>query len=206
MPHPYVEILLNPVERMLAVRPCAPDNPNAIRWTTESGKARIISATAFCRILYEILEWDESYSYRAPIAVRTRGGEAVLFVDLDNYVGIRQKQDPAPQETPLPEINQAEDTRGIFYGAEDEEPQEIADTEALERKLQEIAEYERRHFGIPAFEHNGSVRLPAIDDDGEWDVMAETRVLGDDHRVDDHIVSAMLDEMRHDTHKADSTR
>ena len=28
----HVELLFNPVERMLAVRPCAPDDGNAIRW------------------------------------------------------------------------------------------------------------------------------------------------------------------------------
>ena len=61
--------------------------------------------------------------------------------------------------------------------------------------LRELAEYERRHFGTPAFEHDGDVRLPAIDDEGEWDVMAEARVLGDDHRVDESIVEAMQEEM-----------
>jgi len=65
----------------------------------------------------------------------------------------------------------------------------------MERRLQELAEYERRHFGTPAFEHDGDVRLPAIDNEGEWDVMAEARVLGDDHRVDESIVEAMQEQM-----------
>ena len=67
-----VEVLLNPVERMLAVRPCEPDYPNAIRWAGAKGKSRWISAKAFCTILYEILGWDESFSYRVPATVRTR--------------------------------------------------------------------------------------------------------------------------------------
>ena len=37
-----------------------------------------------------------------------------------------------------------------------------------------IAEYEKRNFGTPAFEHNGNVRLPAIDDNGEWATTPET--------------------------------
>ena len=52
-----------------------------------------------------------------------------------------------------------------------------------------------RHFGTPVFEHDGDVRLPTIDDEGEWDVMAEARVLGDDHRVDESIVEAMQEQM-----------
>ena len=83
----------------------------------------------------------------------------------------------------------------IFYAADDEEPQAVEDTEEMERKLREIAEYEKRNFGTPAFEHNGNVRLPSIDDDGEWDVMVAARVLGDDHRVDETIVEALQDEM-----------
>ena len=85
--------------------------------------------------------------------------------------------------------------KGIFYGAEDDEPQEVVDTEDMELRLRELAEYEKRHFGPPAFEHSGNVRLPAIDDNGEWEVMAEARVLGDDHRVDERIVEALQEEM-----------
>ena len=85
--------------------------------------------------------------------------------------------------------------KGIFYAPDDEEPQEVTDTEEMERRLRAIAEYEKRNFGTPAFEHDGNVRLPAIDDNGEWEVMAEARVLGDDHRVDEELVVAIQDSM-----------
>ena len=65
----------------------------------------------------------------------------------------------------------------------------------MERKLQELAEIERLTFGTPVFEHSGEIRLPAIDDDGEWDVMAEPRVLGEDHRVDKAVVESLQDEL-----------
>ncbi len=104
-------------------------------------------------------------------------------------------QEPATVATGEPATENSEDTKGIFYAADDEEPQTIEDTEEMERKLREIAEYEKRNFGTPAFEHNGDVRLPSIDDYGEWDVMADARVLGEDHRVDDAVVEALQDEM-----------
>lgn len=65
----------------------------------------------------------------------------------------------------------------------------------MERKLQAIAEYEKRNFGTPAFDHDGDVRLPAIDANGEWDVMTDARVIGEDQRVDEGILEAMQDEM-----------
>ncbi|MCR4884282.1 MAG: recombinase family protein [Clostridiales bacterium] len=195
----YVEMLFNPVERMIAVRPCSEEHPNAIRWSDEKGKTAVLGSKAFCTILYDLLDWDNEYTYRVPAIVRRRDDEVVLFFDLDNYVGkITGKRTPVQEPAVMPgetETSESEDTKGIFYGADDEEPQAIEDTEEMERKLKELAEYEKRNFGTPAFEHNGDIRLPSIDDDGEWDVMAAARVLGDDHRVDISIVEALQDEM-----------
>ena len=195
-----IEILFNPVERMLAVRPCAEDNPNAIRWSDENGRSKGFGASAFCRILFSILDWDENYSYRVPCIVRSRGDETILFFDLDNYIGSAKRDRDENQEEEFAAAEEAireesEETRGIFYAADDEEPQEIEDTEEMERKLRELAEIERRTFGIPAFEHKGDVRLPSIDDDGEWDVMAVPRVLGGDHQVDPSVVDALQDQL-----------
>ena len=60
----YVELLFNPVERMLAVRPCAPDHPNALRWASESGTSVQLGAKAFCSQLFSMLNWDESFTFR----------------------------------------------------------------------------------------------------------------------------------------------
>ena len=95
----------------------------------------------------------------------------------------------------MPVLTDDEEIKGIFYAADDEEPQAVEDTEEMEKKLRALAEYEKRNFGTPAFEHEGDIRIPSIDDDGEWDVMVEARVLGDDHRVDEAIVEALQDEM-----------
>lgn len=197
----YVELLLNPVERMMVVRPCTADYPNAIRWADDNGRGRCAGASAFCRILFSILGWDENYSYRVPCTVRSKGDEAVLFFDLDNYIGTvnsrkGEKADEAIAAAEEAIRAESEDTKGIFFGADDdEEPQEIEDTEEMERRLQELAEIERRTFGTLVFEHSGDIRLPAIDDDGEWDVMAEPRILGEDHRVDDAVVESLHDEL-----------
>ena len=194
----YVEILLNPVERMMAVRPCAEAEPNAVRWTDAKEKGTVIPAKAFCSILYEIAGWDTGYSYRVPATVRRKGEEAVLFFDLDNYIGreIGKRKVPqreTPEEKPTQRV-ESEETRGIFFGAEDE-PQPLRDTEEIERRLRELNEYEKRNFGTPAFEHNSEFRLTAIDDDGEWDVMTDARPLDSDHRVDECEIEALQEGM-----------
>ena len=195
----YVEVLFNPVERMIVVRPCNPDHPNAIRWADDKGKSVSFGSKAFCTILYTLLDWNPEYTYRVPAIVRTKDGETIIFFDLDNFIGKitvkRQPEQETGTEAESPAFSDSEETKGIFYAADDEEPQAIEDTEEMERKLRAIAEYEKRNFGTPAFEHDGDIRIPSIDDDGEWDVMVAARVLGDDHRVDEAIVEALQDEM-----------
>ena len=195
----YVEVLFNPVERMLAVRPCDPDHPNAIRWSDEKGKTVNFGSKAFCTILYTLLDWNPEYTYRVPAIIRTKDDETILFFDLDNFIGRatvkRQPEQETVAESGMPVLTDDEEIKGIFYAADDEEPQAVEDTEEMERKLRALAEYEKRNFGTPAFEHEGDIRIPSIDDDGEWDVMVEARVLGDDHRVDEAIVEALQDEM-----------
>ena len=197
---PCVEILFNPVERMLAVRPCAPDHPNAIRWTDKRGKGTTIGAKAFCTILYEALGWDTDYAFRVPAILRRKGDERVLLFDLDNYIGreLPKKKAAEAEQTDEGATErrvETEETKGIFFGAEDEEPQAIEDAEEMEQRFREYAEYEKRNFGTPAFEHDSEFRLSAIDDQGEWEVMAETITLGSDHRVDEREILALQDEM-----------
>ncbi len=181
---------------MLAVRPCAPDHPNAVRWTDKKGKGAYISSKAFCTILYEILGWDTDYAFRVPAILRKKGDESILLFDLDNYIGRelprRKPTDEEEADADVERRMESDETKGIFFGADDEEPQPV---EEMERRLREMAEYEKRNFGTPAFEHNSDFRLTAIDDEGEWDVMAEARALGGDHRVDEITIEALQDEM-----------
>ena len=172
----YVEILFNPVERMLAVRECPEDSPNAVRWCEHNGKGRRLGAAAFIRILYALLGWGEEYSYCVPAIYRRRGDEQVLFFDLDNYIGravsrkkiTRQEVQNGPEkkddlknkdnrgnadnranteDTERASKDEAAgafgvlgatgDIKGIFYAAEDDEPQKIEDLADLEERLRQ---------------------------------------------------------------------
>lgn len=195
----YVELLFNPVERMLVVRPCEKDHVNAIHWSNKDGRSVNISASAFSKILYEILDWDTDYSYRIPAAVRTRNGETVIFFDLDNFIGrATQKKVKKEEETETEEAEQKAPVsiEGIFYGAEDdEEPQPIEDLEALEEKLRQIAEVEKLTFGTPVFEHGGAVYLTEKDNGEVWDVMTEAKILDESHSVEQSVVDALQEEL-----------
>lgn len=83
----YVEILFNPVERMIVVRACDNTNPNAFLW---DGKPK--SARSLCRILYDALGWNREYNYSVPcqempLMQNDNTVRKVLVFDLDNYIG-----------------------------------------------------------------------------------------------------------------------
>ena len=81
----YVEVLINPTDKLIAVRPCAKDNRNAIRWAVIEGDKympRNIPGAAFLKTLYEIFGWNADYRYRVRGIKRQKNNEAVLVFDM----------------------------------------------------------------------------------------------------------------------------
>lgn len=63
----YVELLLNSVERCIAIRPCDKNNPNAIRWgRLKEGRwcASTLGCRGLAKTLFDIMEWNEDLRYR----------------------------------------------------------------------------------------------------------------------------------------------
>lgn len=80
-----IELLLNPVERLLAIRPCSPDHPNALPWKhTAPGKevTRKMGATAFLSLLMDLMGWNSEYGYCLRGYLRRHEGTAAMFFDL----------------------------------------------------------------------------------------------------------------------------
>ena len=194
----YVEFLFNPIEKMVAVRPCTKDHPNAIRWADDNGRSVGVGATALCKTIFALQNWDTDYSFRVPVSVMQEDEHTILLFDLDNYIGkeigkkppaVLEPQDGAPAEL---SDEEPEDTAGFFYSAKDE-AQAIEDTEEMKRRMELIAEYEEKRFGTPFAEFDDDVRLPECD--GNWDIMAEARPLDIDHSVNEGVITSLQDEL-----------
>lgn len=191
----YAEILFNPVERMMVVRPCTQENPNAVPWT-----AKPVAASSLVKMLYDSMGWEDDYTYRIPCqTLREPGGNRVVLVfDLDNYIGraINKKEEiiMARKEAEMAE-EQREDAKSFFYPPEDDdEPQEIRD---MEERFQKAKEQNKKIFGEPVFEHESSMRGFAEQESGEeWDMLIEARPLDVDHRVDTDTVDSLFTAIR----------
>ena len=172
-----VEILMNPVERAIVVRPCSADHPNAFEWSHMHG------ATYLSGIIYDIMGWDETYSYKLQAAVKENGDERVLYFDLDNYIG--RSIGKQTEETIIgnrPEAPKAtEETKGFFYAPDDTEPQSIEEMRDMEERWRNLKEAELRTFGEPAFQYffDEAEVLP-----GEGSLLAEAKPIAEPPRVD----------------------
>ncbi len=194
----YAEILFNPVERMLVVRPCDKENPNAIAW---GGKSR--GASYLCRILYESMGWDPEYTYRIPcqpifLTAPDDTVQQVLVFDLDNYIGRavnKREEIVQAREEQEREDKLAEESKSYFIPPDDDdEPEELVE---MEEQVQKALELNKKIFGIPAFRHTSTFR--SIDGNGTWEEwMAPARPLDTNHRYDAEVVDEMLRKIQED--------
>ena len=80
-----VELLLQPGEKMLAVRPATPEVKNHIVWSNESNgktKPRVISGAAFLPTIFTILGWERECKYRVVGHFKEHEGASMLLFDL----------------------------------------------------------------------------------------------------------------------------
>jgi len=98
----YVELLIHPIERLLAVRKTTADNRNAIPW-----EAGAVSSAGFMPTLYELCGWCDYWKYRAEAVCLVKRSERVLIFNLSETETIvcekpKKKVKPQPDK-PNPE-------------------------------------------------------------------------------------------------------
>ena len=95
----YVQFLINPEERKLAIRPCDEGARDAVRWCTLRGdkrKSREITCRPFTERLYELMGWEALYRYKLQGMRITYQGESLYLFDLSsNEAFLPQGRDPA---------------------------------------------------------------------------------------------------------------
>lgn len=83
----YVELLLHPYRRLLAVRPSAKGNRRAIQWakpTDGRPYSRSASGRAFLPNLFTMFGWDKTCKYRVQGIRHTIGTDSILLFNLED--------------------------------------------------------------------------------------------------------------------------
>lgn len=92
----YIEILVHPIQKRIAIRPTTEDNRCAVRWTSgskTSRETREISGKAFIDTLFQIFGWSLKYRYRLFGCIYKDGNDsACVFTGTDSSVYIRKEE------------------------------------------------------------------------------------------------------------------
>lgn len=108
----YVELLLNTVERCIAIRPCSKDNPNAIRWgrlKDSRWSVSDISCRGLAKTLFDIMEWDEDTRYRFRGEYVGAGENNMLLFKLDEPEMIKTEEITLPPQEPAQDGTEQEE-------------------------------------------------------------------------------------------------
>ena len=91
----YVELLVHPAKKRLAIRPAKKDSRYAIQWAKgEKGnqKNRGIACRAYIQNLYEIFGWKSGYKYKLYGCIYRDGRDsACIFTDMESSMYIRKE-------------------------------------------------------------------------------------------------------------------
>ena len=108
----YVQFLINPTERKLAIRPCDEGARDAVRWCVVKGdkrRSREITCRPFTAKLYELMGWEEVYRYKLQGMRINYNGDRLYLFDLSaKEAFLPQTKDPEtgkvkPSKAILPE-------------------------------------------------------------------------------------------------------
>ena len=101
----FVELLVHPQKRMLAVRPTTKDNRYAVQWATgvnDQREARPISCRAFIDTVFAIFGWKTGYRYKLYGRIyRDENNAACIFHEEDVSVYIQKEMYLASRGEPL---------------------------------------------------------------------------------------------------------
>ena len=92
----YVELLIHPIQKKIAIRPATPENRCAIQWTSggkTNKEARNVSCKAFIATLFDIFDWNIDYRFKLYGCVYRDGENAAcIFSSTDVSIFIKKEQ------------------------------------------------------------------------------------------------------------------
>ena len=195
----YVEILINTVEKCVAIRPCSKDSPNAVHWGKRKDGRWICtprSITGFVRALFEITGWEESCRYRLCGQYVAEGNSQMLLFDLSEPETIRTvKKGEIFPETEITEA--ASDESKSSEAASDET--QVIQVYGIESSFPDGW---KGRFG-PRIEEKSQTLFERIHYQGSWEILRPAKIYMTAGGVDERVLAEvnieaykMLEEMR----------
>ena len=147
----YIDLLVHPSEKCLAVRSSKKENRTRIQWAQDCKQTinpKYINGTAFLPAIFELFEWDTEYTYKITGSYLSKDGESIItFNASDAEVLI-----PAEKITQTNELLTGKRQKHVrafpLKWAEDFGP-EYYDRKLDEQKAQSVQDWNTSSIGIP---------------------------------------------------------
>lgn len=85
----HIQIMIHPEQKRLVIRPCEPDAPDSLRWTSGGGAKEFKNRDMICRIfaakLFELMNWDKRYRYKMLGKPAVCDGEVLFLFKLTDF-------------------------------------------------------------------------------------------------------------------------
>lgn len=97
----YVQLLLHPTERKIAIRPCSETDTHSIRWRPDPDKpvySKALNCQHFGNALYSIMAWNPEFNYRIRGTYASHGEESIIVFNLPNAVPLMLTADSSAGE------------------------------------------------------------------------------------------------------------
>ena len=189
----HVELLINTVEKCIAIRPCDESNPNAFRWGTlknDKWKPLSKSITGFAGPLFAITGWDPTDRVKLCGQYLSDGETQMLLFDLSEPEIIRL----VPEE--MDSNKEAVNVESNDYNDSSEEtPRDCAETETA-RLEQVLPERWRSSFGRSA-KNNSVWYFERIRYKDDWEILRPAKQFSIAGNVSQHV----LDKVKRETQR-----
>lgn len=168
----YVELLINPVEKCIAVRPCDKDNPNAIRWGRLKNSKWVVtpkSCAGFAGPLFNIMSWSADCGYKLAGQFIEEGDDKLIVFDLAQ-----------PETTKFEQVEKVitaiDDDGNIITDPKTGEP--ISSVETYEEKILIVPDFWDVSFrsDCSASERGGFSLVKAKDRPDGWKIMSPAHI------------------------------
>jgi len=160
-PSTYAELLINPIERKLAIRPSDKSNRSSVIISKLSNKRytpREVPAAAFYDTIFSIFEWNKDYKYRIIGSLYEQDGElAYIFDAADSEAFVQSFMLPAPE-------------------ASGEDATDLLPVTPSGKRIRAIPEEWTNTFGKDFYEHELSLAALEAQSEQDWKLRLEGRL------------------------------
>lgn len=156
-----VELLFDPINFLLAIRPISPQDRHAIAWSTfctDRVRLKKINGSAFLPVLFDMLGWNKNHRYRVRGVRRQRNQETILMFDLQEI------------EMFIPIIKDSEIGTAVKHPFDLFDEDTVPLTSRSKKSLLAYPVQWASGFGTGFYQHEQAREVVAIDRDGQWNV------------------------------------